>query len=221
MRLLIIEDDPNMINFLQAAFKKDLYIVDVARDGEMGSKYARENKYFAIIVDYRLPFLNGYEIIKEIRHDNENVIIIGISANNILEEKIKCFEVGADDYLIKPFSYSEIASRIKAINRRKRIIQHDRIIKYADIIMDLDNFEVKRNTHIIPLANKEFSLLQFFLNSPKKVLSRQVIMENVWDMNADAFSNTIETHIMRLRKKLEKHGARLIHTISSHGYKLD
>lgn len=221
MRLLIIEDDQNMINFLQTAFKNDLYAIDVAREGEKGSHYARTNNYFAIIIDYRLPYLNGYEVIKEIRHDNKNVIIIGISANNCLEEKIKCLEAGADDYLIKPFPYTEIATRIKVINRRKKIVQHTQIIQYADIMMDLDTFEVKRGGHFIPLVNKEFSLLRFFINRPKKVFSRQEIMETVWDMNADPFSNTIETHIMRLRRKLEQYGPRLIQTVSSHGYKLD
>ncbi len=221
MRLLIIEDDPSMINFLQTAFKKDLYAVDIAREGETGSRLARTNSYFAIIIDYRLPFLNGYEVIKEIRHENQDVIIVGISANNSLEEKIKCLEAGADDYLIKPFTFSEIVTKIKVINRRKKIVQSNKIISYADVTMNLDSFEVRRGAEIVPLVNKEFCLLKFFMNCPKKVFSRETIMENVWDMNADPFSNTIETHIMRLRKKLEKHGPRLIHTVSSHGYKLD
>lgn len=221
MRLLIIEDDPNMINFLQTAFKKSLYAIDVARDGERGSNLARTNNYVAILIDYRLPFLNGYEVIKEIRHENKNVIIICISAHNNPEEKVKCLEAGADDFVIKPFSYAEISTRIKVINRRKKIIHQERIVKYADIVLDFDTMEAKRGSHVIHLVNKEFSLLAFFMSRPKKVFSRQEIMENVWDMNADPFSNTIETHIMRLRKKLEKHGPRIIHTVSTHGYKLD
>jgi DNA-binding response OmpR family regulator len=221
MKLLIIEDDPKMINFLQKAFKKDLYAVDVAREGETGSNLARINSYLAVIIDYHLPLLNGYEVIREIRSENPNVIIIGISAQNCLEEKINCLEAGADDYLIKPFSYSEIAARIKVINRRKAIVHTTSIIEYSDIVMNLDSFEVTRQNEIVPLVNKEFTLLKFFMNQPKKVFSREIIMENVWDMNADPFSNTIETHIMRLRRKLEKHGPRVIHTVNSHGYKLD
>ncbi len=221
MKLLIIEDDLNMITFLQQAFKRDLYAVDVARQGEEGSLCARTNIYSAIIIDYRLPMLNGYEVIKEIRHDNKDVIIIGISAHDNLDEKIKCLEAGADDYLIKPFTYSEISTRIKAINRRKKIVKSNAIIKYLDITMNSDTFEVKRQDNIIPMVNKEFALLKFFLNNPKKVFSRELIMEHVWDMNADPFSNTIETHIMRVRRKLERYGRRVIQTVSSHGYKLD
>lgn len=220
MRALIVEDDQNMGLSIKKELEKLAYSVDIERDGEKGSFLARTNDYDLIILDLVLPKLNGHQILKEIREDGKDSIIIAISCYDTMEDRLNWLNLGADDYLPKPFTMTELIARVKANNRRKNLKILPKILEYDDIKININTFEVFRNNKRIFLTKREFALLKFFILNSEQVLSKIVIMERIWDVNGDLISNTIETHIMRLRKKTEKHGKRLIHTINGHGYKL-
>lgn len=221
MRALIIEDDQNMGLAIKKELEKQAYAVDLERDGEKGSFLARTNNYELIILDLILPSINGHQVLEEIRKDGNEAIIIAISCYDKIEDRLNWLNLGADDYLPKPFSMAELIARIRANSRRKNRKIQPKIINFSDLTINLNTFEVFRKNKKINLTKREFSLLKFFLFNAKQVLSRTIIMEAVWDINGDPLSNTIETHIMRLRQKTEKYGKRIIHTINGYGYKLD
>ncbi len=220
MRILLIEDDNELNHFLKNALSSQLFVVDSAKDGEKGSFLARTNAYDLIVLDYNLPKLDGYEVLKEIRQDKKTPIIV-LTVKASLEDKKAMFEAGADDYLVKPFVFKEFILRVNALLRRPRNIE-ETILKFSDISLNLKTKEIKRNNKKINLTNKEYNLLEFFLKRQKQILSRSEIMEHVWDINADPFSNTIESHILNLRKKINyKNKKNYLHTINGRGYKLD
>lgn len=220
MRILIIEDDLEISAFLKTALKSQLFVVDCAHDGEKGAFLARTNHYDLIVLDCNLPKLSGSEVIKEIRQDKKTPILV-LTVKASLEDKQEMFEMEADDYLVKPFVFKEFILRVNALLRRPREIE-EKNLKFADINLNSKTKEVKRSNKKIILTNKEYNLLEFFLKRPKQILSRSEIMEHVWDMNADPFSNSIEAHLMNLRKKLNKIKKKnYIHTLNGRGYKLD
>lgn len=220
MRILIIEDEIGVAETLYSIFKKSGFAADVAHEGERGSFLARSNNYDVIITDYTMPKMDGFNVIKEIRADGCSTPILMLSVRQSLEDKINILEVGADDYLCKPFSPSELIARVKALSRRQAQINIDPLT-FNDITLEISTFKVVRNGKTIRLTNKEFSLLHCFMSNPGKIISRSSLLERVWDEDIDPFSNTLETHIMRLRHKIEKEGPRLIFNITGRGYKLD
>ncbi len=220
MRLLIIDDDKELVNALVLALKPFNLAIDVAHDGEHGSRLALSNNYRLIILDYVLPQLNGKEVIKKIRQAEIDTPIIMLTVRTELNDKVDLLNLGADDYLTKPFALSELLARLKAILRRPYNLKEN-ILRIADLEMDPDKFLVTRKDKRLNLSAKEFYLLEYFLENKGRVLSRQEIMDHVWDENSDPFSNTIEVHIMNLRKKIEHNGKKLIFTLSGRGYKLD
>ncbi len=221
MRALIIEDDQNLGLSIKKEIEKQAYTVDLERDGNDGSFRARTNNYDLIILDLVLPSLNGHKVLSEIREDGKTSVIIAISYYDKIEDRLALLNLGADDYLAKPFNMSELIARIKANTRRKDSKILPKILNYSNLKMNLNTFEVFRDSKKLNLTKKEFCLLKLFILNPNEVMSRDIIMERVWDANSDSFSNTVETHIMRLRKKTEKYGKRLIHTINGYGYKFD
>jgi len=220
MRLLLIEDDKNIIRPLSLALKAENYVIDIAYDGERGYSLARTNDYDLMILDYNLPKLNGREIIEKIRAERINIPIIMLTVRSEINDKIDLLTLGADDYLVKPFVLSELLARLKALSRRPKTWQ-SRILKLGSLKLDLDKFLLTKDEHRIILSSKEFSLLEYLLKNKGHIMSRQEIMEHVWDENADPFSNTIEVHIRNLRKKLEMDGKKIIFTVSNRGYKID
>jgi len=220
MRLLLIEDDKNIIHPLALALKADNYTVDTARDGERGYFLARTNDYDLIILDYNLPKLSGREIIKKIRAEKISTPVMILTVRGELDDKVDLLTLGADDYLAKPFALSELLARLKALTRRPKIWQ-GRILRLGNLELDPDRFLLTKNGKRITLSSKEFALLEYLLKNKGLLLSRQEIMEHVWDENADPFSNTIEVHIRNLRRKLETDGKKLIFTVSNRGYKID
>jgi len=220
MRILIIEDDLEISAFLKTALKSQLFVVDCAQDGEKGAFLARTNHYDLIVLDCNLPKLNGREVIKEIRQDKKAPILV-LTVRACLKDKSEMFELGADDYLVKPFVFKEFILRVNALLRRPNILE-EQTLKFADINLNLKTKEVNRGNKKLYLTNKEYNLLEFFLKRPKQIHSRSEIMEHVWDMNADPFSNSIEAHMMNLRKKInQKNKKNYIHTLNGRGYKLD
>lgn len=221
MRILLIDDSQEIIDFLKIGLKPEGFIVDTAQDGDKGSFLARTSDYDLIILDYLLPKKDGLEVCNEIRKDGNLAPILVVSAMAETEIKISLLNAGADDYIVKPFAFSELLARIKALLRRPREMEKD-ILKIDDLIIDINSYSVKRGSAKIYLTRKEFALLEYLIKNRGKVLSRGMIMEHVWDMETDIFSNTIETHILNLRRKIDIPGKKkLIHTIQGRGYKLD
>jgi DNA-binding response OmpR family regulator len=220
MRMLIIEDEAEIRDYLQKNFEKEGYVVDSATNGIDGSYLARTNEYSIIVLDHLLPGKNGLEIIQEVRDQQKSVPIVIVSVKTDIAHKVECFRTGADDYVTKPFSFQELNARVKALIRRPYTIKNS-VYKIEDMIIDVDRQEVTRNGRYLDLTRKEFLLLECLAKENGKVISRGVIMENVWNMNIDPFSNTLETHILNLRKKIGKNSKSIIKTVSGRGYKID
>lgn len=221
MRILLIEDEKDIAEFIKMNLIADFYTVDIALDGERGSFLARTNDYDLIICDYVLPKQTGPEIVKEIRTENKDVPIIILTVKSEIASKVNLFNLGVDDYLTKPFLFEELLAHIKAILRRPAK-RENQVLKIDDLLLDTDKHLVKRGRQAITLTRKELSLLEYLLKNRGRIMSRIMIMEHVWDANADPFSNTIESHITNLRRKINLPGKKeLIHTVSGRGYKID
>ena len=221
MRILIVEDEKEIRNFLKKSLESECFVVDTAEDGERGSYLARTNDYDLITLDNIMPKKSGVEVCREIRKDGKNAPILILSVKSETTTKVDLLNAGADDYLTKPFSLDELIARIKALLRRPQEVENE-LLKIDDLTIDTAKQIVKRGNKEIYLTRKEFTLLKYLLKNKSFVLSRNMIMEHVWDMSADPFSNTIESHILSLRKKIDHgHKTKLIQTIPGRGYKID
>jgi DNA-binding response OmpR family regulator len=221
MRVLIVEDELAIIDFLKKCFEAECFVVDLAYDGEQGSFLARTNDYDLVILDNIMPKKTGLEVCRDIRRDGRTVPIIVLSVRSEASEKVDLLNAGADDYLTKPFSLDELMARVRALLRRPRQIESD-VYQIDDLVLDTSRYSVRRGAEEIRLTKKEFSLLKYLMKNQGVVLSRGMIMEHVWETSADPFSNTIECHILSLRKKIDGEGkSKLIQTISGRGYKID
>lgn len=218
MRLLIIEDDETVALSLQRGLKSALYSVDVALTGKEGVRLALGNDYDMVILDYYLPDANGTEIAKMIKEKKHDLLIIALSNEPKIEIKIAMLSV-CDDYIVKPFSFEELVARVQAVSRREAKV-FDQILSLNGLEMCTKSYVTKCDGKIIPLSNKEFALLRCLMDNNGRVLSRNIILERVWDMNADPFTNTVDVHIQRLRKKLGNRGREFIVTVPGVGYKL-
>jgi len=221
MRILLIEDEKEISGFLKPCLEAENFIVDLAQDGEKGSFLARTNDYDLIILDIGLPKKQGDQVCKEIRGNNKNVPIVVLTIKSEIVNKLNLFDKGADDYLTKPFSFEELLARIRAVLRRPHQTENE-ILTVGDLTLDVKRHLVKRGSKEIYLTRKEFTLLEYLIKNQGLALSRGMIMEHVWDINADPFSNTIEAHILKLRQKIDKgNQIKLIHTIPGRGYKIE
>jgi two-component system, OmpR family, copper resistance phosphate regulon response regulator CusR len=220
MRILIVEDEKDIRDFLKSSLESECYAVDTATDGAEGSYTARTNDYDLIILDNILPRKTGMEVCEEIRQDKNTPILI-LSVKSEITSKVDLLNSGADDYLTKPFALDEFMARVKALLRRPKNMQRE-IIKIDDMTVDFNKHTVVRGGKDIYLTRKEFNLLKYLLKNQGTALSRSMIMEHVWDMSVDPFSNTIESHILSLRKKINGNGLKkLIHTVPGRGYVMD
>ncbi len=219
MRILVVEDEKKIRDFLKLSLKQSFFVVDTAEDGEEGLKMAKLNPYDVIILDNLLPKKTGIEVCRELREFDTTTPILILSVLGDPQQKVELLDAGADDYLAKPFSLSELLARVRALLRRPQQIE-DSVLHAGNLTLDTTRHEVKLGDKEISLTRKEFMLLQYFLRNKGLVLSRSMIMEHVWDMNADPFSNTIESHIVSLRKKIGDKDQALIKTIAGRGYKL-
>ncbi len=220
MRILIIEDEKEIGDFLKRALQEEFFAVDTAEDGEEGSYMARTNDYDLIVMDNILPKKKGPEICRDIRAAGKTMPIIMLSVKSEASTKVDLLNAGADDYLTKPFSFEELLARIRALLRRPQRIEEE-ILRIDDLVLNAKEHIVKRAGKEIYLTRKEFALLEYMMKNNGVALSRGMIMEHVWDMNIDPFSNTIESHIASLRKKIDTKGkVKLIQTISGRGYKI-
>lgn len=225
MRILIIEDEVDIQSTLKSRLQEKGFAVDATDDGEKGSFLARTNDYDLILLDYNLPKKDGFTVCKEIReHDNKEraqVPIIIVSVTGTVPHKVTGLNLGADDYITKPFFYDELMARIQTILKRPRI-RRSNVIQIGDLIIDTDTQVVRRGEESIYLTRKEFALLEYLALHAGQVVSRGTIAEHVWDMSIDLFSNTIETHILNVRKKIErKDRPKLIYSVPGRGYKIE
>lgn len=221
MRILVVDDDKTITNFLKKALEEECFEVDVANDGQRGGFLAKTNDYDLVILDYNLPAKNGREICEELRKENLPTKILMLSVETESHKKADLLNLGADDYVAKPFSFEELSARIRALLRRPEELKTD-VFKIDDLVIDGKKHVVTRSDKKIYLTVKEFMLLEYLAKNSGNVVSRGMILEHVWDMNADPFSNTIEAHISNLRRKIDaSHKKKLIHTVPGRGYKLD
>ncbi len=216
MKLLIIEDDANILSLLQRAFSEDGYIVDSAMDGEEGEYLALINSYDVIILDWMLPQKNGIEVISSLREKNIATPTIMLSAKGETEDKIVGLKHGADDYLSKPFSFTELEARVEALYRRN-ISQGMTLLKIGDIEIDSDNKIVTKNRQRVELTSKEYELLMFFFKNKNAYVSNSMIEEQLWNNQEYINSNVIQVTVYHLRKKL---GKELIKSNRGLGYKV-
>jgi two-component system copper resistance phosphate regulon response regulator CusR len=223
MKLLIVEDEPKVVDFLKKGLEEQGYETEVAYDGQMGEKLALRNKYDVILIDVVLPFINGYELCKRIRERKQQTPILMLTALGTTEDKVTGFDAGADDYLVKPFEFKELLARIKSLTKRTSgIIQTSNVIKVADLELDIDKKAALRGNKKIELTAKEFALLEFLMRNKGRVVSRTDIAEKVWDITFDTGTNIVDVYINILRKKIDKDfDKKLIHTRIGLGYSLD
>lgn len=218
MRILIIEDNTTTAEYLFTGLKENYFTPEVASNGLEGLYLVRENLYDAVILDVMMPVLDGWALVKEIRQINQTLPILFLTACDSVEDRVKGFELGADDYLIKPFAFSELLARIRALIRRRQA-QNPQCIEVADLKIDINIHKAMRGENCLSLTAKEFMLLVLFANRQGEVLSRTYIAEQVWDIHFDADTNAIDVAIKRLRDKIDRdYPTKFIHTVHGVGY---
>ena len=200
MRILIIEDEPKTALYLSKGLKENGFIADIAPDGEEGTFLAVQQNYDLIILDVMLPKLNGWQVIAAIRRAKPEMRVLFLTARDDIEDKVKGLELGADDYLIKPFAFSELLARIRSLLRRG-IVSYADTLYIADLKIDLLKHKASRASEPLDLTPKEFDLLTLLAKHKSEVLSRTLIAECVWDINFDSDTNVIDVSIRRLRQK--------------------
>lgn len=221
MRILIVEDENKTANYLKKGLNEHGFTVDIASEGDDGLHLARTEAYDLIVLDVMLPGRSGWSIIKELRNDGIDVPVIFLSARDAVHDRVYGLELGADDYLVKPFAFSELLARIRIILRRQPLQQPD-VMRMEDLELDLIRHKARRGGIFLDLTAKEFQLLSLLLRRRGEVLTRTTISEQVWGINFDSDTNIVDVAIRRLRKKVDDPFPRkLIHTIRGVGYVLD
>jgi two-component system copper resistance phosphate regulon response regulator CusR len=221
MNILIVEDEKKIADSLNKGLNELGYDVAVAYDGIIGEKMLNQESFDLIILDINLPGINGLELCKRIRQKNKQVPVLMLTTFGSVPDKVEGFDAGADDYMVKPFSFAELIARVRALLKRNtnENTPVGNILQFADLEMNLDTKQVTRSGKNIPLTAKEFQLLEYLMRNNKRVLSRASIGENVWDIDFDTNTNTIDVYINYLRKKIDRDFPdKLIHTQVGFGY---
>lgn len=220
MRILIIEDEKKVSNFLRQALEEEQYAVDQAFNGEDGLDLAEVYKYDLIILDLMLPKKGGLTVIHELRSKGKKTPILVLTARDAVKDKVTVLDAGGDDYLTKPFSIEEFLARMRALMRRTSTEKVE-VLKFGDISLNPIKHEVCKGTKKIELTNKEYALLEYFMRNPNRVLTRSMISEHVWNIDFDTETNVIDVYITYLRNKIGRGGpCHLIQTIRGVGYML-
>ncbi|OXM86626.1 response regulator transcription factor [Paenibacillus rigui] len=223
-KILVIDDDEKITSMLRRTLAFEGYIVFTANHGMDGLKQIIEHEPDAIILDVMMPQLDGWEVVRRIREGGTTIPVLMLTAKDEIADRVKGLDSGADDYLVKPFALEELLARIRVLLRRKTAEKAELAtnrLQYQDVFMDLDTREVFRGGQLIELTTKEFELLHLFMQNPKRVLSRDVIMEKIWGYDYSGESNVLEVYIALLRQKTEGHGhKRIIQTVRGAGYVL-
>lgn len=221
MRVLLVEDDRKIASFVTKGLKECGYVVDHFIDGTEGLAAAKQENYDVGIIDIMLPGIDGLSIIDELRACNINLPVLILSAKRSVDDRVKGFDTGGDDYLTKPFAFSELLARLQALFRRANHIVEPNNISVHDLSIDIRTRKVMRGEKKITLQPREFSLLEYLMRNAERIVSKSMIMEHVWDYNFDPHTNVVEARICRLREKIDKDfDIPLIHTIRGVGYVL-
>ena len=221
MRVLIVEDEPKTASYLAKGLHEQGFIADIARDGENGLQMAMSQTFDVAIIDIMLPGRDGWSVLRELRSSGNAIPVLFLTARDSVVDRVRGLELGADDYLIKPFAFSELLARIRTILRRGTSRQPEEL-QVGDLSMDLIRRKVLRMAQKLELSPKEFLLLSLLMRRTGEILSRTLIAEQVWDMNFDCDTNVVDVHIRRLRLKVDdpfEH--KLIHTVRGAGYVLE
>ncbi|PRC94074.1 heavy metal response regulator transcription factor [Solimicrobium silvestre] len=224
MRILVIEDEIKTGDYLHNGLTESGYVVDIATNGSDGLHMAQEFHYDLIILDVMMPIMDGWEVMRRLQVDNKQpeTPVLFLTARGTLEDRLKGLNLGADDYLVKPFSFAELLARVKIVLRRGAQVPQSEVLNIADLQIDIPARKVTRANSRIALTNKEFSLLQFFMQNQGQVLSRSLIASRVWDMNFDSDTNVVDVAVRRLRKKIDDpFEVQLIHTVHGVGYRCE
>jgi two-component system copper resistance phosphate regulon response regulator CusR len=220
MRILVIEDEKRIADFLSRGMESAGYAVDVAHDGRTGLSLSHTTSYDLIVLDLMLPDMDGLEVLEKIRNRKVSPPVLILSARNAVDDRVKGLELGADDYLVKPFAFVELLARVRALLRRGQPTPER--LQVGDLVLDCIRRKVTRSGQPVELAPKEFSILEYMMRNPGRPLSRTMIVEHVWDMDYDGLTNIVDVYIRHLRSKIDEGWSnRLIHTVRGIGYMLD
>ena len=217
IRILVVEDDEEIADFVVRGLREEGYTVERAADGDDGRHALRSGAWDVVLLDWSLPGEDGLSLLRRFRQAGHEAPVLFLTARDAVSDRVRGLDHGADDYLCKPFEFDELLARVRALARRQGK-GGTTVVAYSDVRVDLATHRAERDGQRLELTAKEQSLLVFFLRHPDEVLSRTRIYEHVWDERYDGLSNTLEYHVVEVRRKLEKHGPRLIHTLRGRGY---
>ena len=223
MRLLVVEDDVKLADYLNKGLSENGYVVDVARNGIEGRHLATEGDYQLVLLDIMLPGVDGFGVLKAIRGRSANLPVLMLTARDKVEDRVRGLQEGADDYLVKPFAFSELLARVAALLRRGQpTVQSSTVLRLADLEIDLESRKAHRDQQRLDLTAKEFTLLTLLLRRRGQILSRTTLAEQVWDMNFDSDTNVVEVAVRRLRAKMDDpFNNKLLHNVRGMGYVLE
>jgi two-component system, OmpR family, copper resistance phosphate regulon response regulator CusR len=219
IRILVVEDDATIADFLIRGLQEEGYGVAHAADGDEGRRRLQTESWDIVLLDCWLPKTDGLTVLRQFRQEGGVSPVLLLTARDAVADRVRGLDCGADDYLCKPFAFAELLARIRSLSRRQDL-RGSTLLTYGDLSVDLATQRAERDRKRLDLTVKEQALLVFFLRHPGKVLTRTSIYEQVWNEQYDGFSNTLEVHIMELRRKLEAHGPRIIFTLRGRGYML-
>jgi len=220
MRVLVIEDEKKVADFISNGLAEEGYAADVAHDGDQGYFLATTNEYDAILLDIMLPKMEGFTLCTKLRAEENHTPILMLTAKDAIKDKVRGLDAGADDYLTKPFAFEELLARIRSLLRKKSLQQKTRF-QVDNLVLDTITHIVSRGEREIQLSVKEYALLEYLMRNIGSVVTRTMIAEHVWDINFDTFTNVIDVYISYLRNKIDRgHETKLIHTVRGRGYVL-
>ena len=220
MRILVVDDDRRLCTIIKRGLLEEAYAVDLAYDGEEGEYLAEVNPYDLIILDIMLPNKDGIEVCQELRAKKINTPILMLTAKDTVEDRVRGLDTGADDYLVKPFAFSELLARVRALLRREGISKSPEL-RVGDLTLNTLTRQIWRGQRPIELTTKEYVILEYFMRHPNVVVTRTMIEEHAWDYDFDSLSNLVDVYIRRLRRKIDTEGEdSLIQTVRGAGYRL-
>jgi len=220
MRILIAEDDEALARFVRQGLEGENYIVEIASDGEQARQAATERDFEVVILDLNLPKIDGVSVLRHLRLKKPTLPVLVLTQRSRVEDRVECLDTGADDYLGKPFSFSELSARIRALVRRSHM-PAESVLQVADLKLDRVGRIVERAGRKIELTSKEFALLEYLMRNTGRGITRSMILEHVWNLTFDTTTNVVDVYINYLRRKIDDgHAAKLIHTVRGVGYEL-
>jgi heavy metal response regulator len=220
VRILLVEDESKVASFIRSALEEHSHAVDVSQDGEDGYELAATTDYDLLVLDIMLPKLDGFQLLRRLRQRKPNLPVLVLTARGAVEDRVRGLDLGADDYLVKPFSLAELQARVRALLRRGTR-ESSGELRVDDLVLDSARRRASRAGKAIELSNKEYSLLEYLMRNANHVVTRSMIAEHVWDASFDSFTNVIDVYINHLRNKIDRNFPRkLIHSVRGVGYRL-